>query len=277
MGSSGGSQTVTQKFEPPGYTQGAWQDFLTGAQNLTQQPFNQYTGMTVSPWNGTQDAAAGLTAETALNGSPDANAARASNMAVSQGQFLGNPYASDEYVNHAIGSNADLMTQNYLRAIQPGNDAAMARAGAFGGSGWQQQQDAQQQGLAKQIGDMSNTYRLQNAQQGMGDYRSGVGQMLGANSQAQGYQAQDMANANQLMGVGNAQNQYTQALLNAQQNNWTAQQNYPAQQLGILQQALQSASGSGGSRIGTTQENMNPSWVTGGLGGLAGILGWLGK
>lgn len=278
MGGGSQTQNSVSEFKPPDYTRGTWQDFLTEAQNLTQQPYEQYGGMTVAPWNGTQDAAAGLTAETAMNGSPDMNAARASNMATSQGGYLGNPYATDQYVNHAIDQNAQAMTANYQHVIQPGNDAAMARAGAFGGSGWQQQQDSQQQGLMKQIGDMANGYRMQNAQQGMGDYRAATGQMLGANSQATGFNAADNANAAALMGVGNSQNQYIQALLNQGQQAWQGAQNYPASQLGILQQALSAASGSGGTTIGSTsQSGGQPSWVTGGAGGLAALYGLLGN
>jgi hypothetical protein len=276
MGSGPSNTTTTQKFEPPDYTKGTWQDFLTGAETLTQQPYEQYGGMTIAPWNGTQDAAAGLTASLALNGSPDMNAARASNMATSQGQFLGNPYATDQYVNQQIGSNADLLRQQYTQMAQPANDAAMARAGAFGGSGAEQQRQQGMAGVEKSIGDMANSYRLQNAQQGMGDYRSGVGQMLGANSQALGFNQADMSNSQALMGVGNSQNQYIQALLNQQRGDWSAQQGYPLQQLGILQQALQSASGSGGSRIGTSSDGSKPSWVTAGLGGLSGLAGLLG-
>lgn len=274
----GGNQSTNSvsKFEPPDYTQGGWKDFLAGAQQLSSQPYTPYDGMTVSPWNGTQDAAGGLIAETALNGSPDANAARASNTAVSEGQFLGNPYTTDAYAQKAIGSNADLLRSQYQQVTQPTNDAAMARAGAFGGSGAEQQRQAGQAGLEKSIGDMANQYSLANAQQGATDYRAGVGQMLGANSQGQGYQAQDLANAQAFMGVGNSQNQYEQALLNAQQQQWQNAQNYPASMLGLFQQALQAASGSGGTTIGSNTQSGQPSWVTTGAGLGAGLYGLLG-
>ena len=276
MGGGGDTTTNTvSKFEPPSYTVGGWQDFLSGAEKMTQQPYEQYGGMTVAPWNGTQDAAAGLVANSALTGAPDMNTARASNMATSQGQFLGNPYATDQYVNQQIGSNADLLRQNYAQVAQPANDAAMARAGAFGGSGAEQQRQQGLAGLEKSIGDMSNSYRMQNAQAGMGDYRSGVQQMLGANSQALGFNQADLANSNALMGVGNSQNQYVQALLNAQKGDWTAQQGYPLQQLGILQQALGAASGNYGQTIGQQSQSANPNWITGGLGLGAGAYGLL--
>ena len=276
MGGGDNTSNTVSEFKPPEYTRGTWQDFLKGVEGYTQTPYEQYGGMTVAPWNGTQDAAAGLTASLALNGSPDMNAARASNMATSQGQFLGNPYATDQYVNQQIGSNADLLRQNYMQMAQPANDAAMARAGAFGGSGAEQQRQQGMAGVEKSIGDMANSYRLQNAQQGMGDYRSGVGQMLGANSQALGFNQADQSNTQALMGVGNSQNQYIQALLNQGQKDWNAQQQYPLTQLGILQQALGAASGNYGQTIGQQSQGGNPSWVTGGLGAGAGLYGLLG-
>ena len=276
MSGGGGTQNTVSKFEPPDNTKPFWNDLLYGASALSQQPYEQNPNMQVSPWNGLQDAAAGLTMQQSLYGAPDANTARGSNMAISQGQFLGNPYATDEYVNHAIGQNADTMTQNYLRAVQPGNDAAMARAGAFGGSGWQQQQDAQQQGLAKQVGDMANGYRMQNAQAGMGDYRSGVNQMLGANSQGLGYSGEDRANAAALAATGDKQNQYVQALLNQQNTDWSKQQNWQRDALGLLQNMVSSASGNY-QTVTNQQSGGQPSWVTGGLGGLAGLYGLLGK
>lgn len=271
MSGGGGSQNTVSKFEPPDNTKGFYNDYLYGASQISQQPYEQNPNMQVSPWNGLQDAAAGLTMQSALYGAPDQNTARASNMAVSQGQFLGNPYASDEYVNHAINQNADAMTANYQRAIQPGNDAALARQGAFGGSGWQQQQDSQQQGLAKQIGDMSNGYRMQNAQAGMNDYRGAVGQMLGANSQGLGYAQNDLANNAALMGVGDHQNRYVQELLNQQNTDWNSQQNWQRSQLDFLGKALAGASGN--YQTNTQSQGGSPSWVTGGAGIGAGLLG----
>jgi hypothetical protein len=276
MSGGGGNQNTVSKFEPPDFTKGYYGDYLTGAANLAGQPYAQNPNMTIAPWNGMQDAAGRLIEETAMNSGPDVMAARGSNTAVSQGQYLGNPYATDQYVNHAIGQNADAMTQNYLKAIQPGNDAAMARAGAFGGSGWQQQQDSQQQGLAKQIGDMSNGYRMQNAQAGMQDYRGGVGQMLGANSQAPGFNQMDIGNAQALMGVGNSQNQYIQALLNQQSGDWNNQQNWQKNQLDLLGRALSTASGNYQTQTQSTSGGQ-PNWVTGGAGGLAALYGLLGN
>lgn len=336
-GSGSTTNNSVSEFKPPSYTQGGWQDFLTGAQNLSSQPYQQYSGATVAPWNGTQDAAGGLIADQALNGAPDANAARGSNMAISGGNYLGNPnsldpgqfagntqsidpsqyqgnpYQTQQYTNSVIADNAQNMAQGYSQGAAADQARNANMAGAFGGGGDQAAQAMGELGLQKQIGQMANQYQLANqgqatqdyrssmgqnlsanqanqgayqtsmgqalgaAQSNQGDYRSGVNQMLGANQGAQGWNSADLANSQALMGVGNSQNQYVQALLNAGQQNWSNQQNYPASQLGLYQQALQAASGSSGSTIGQQTQTGTPSWVTGGLGGLAGLYGLLGN
>jgi hypothetical protein len=275
--SGGGSQTsnTVSEFKPPDYTQGLWQDFTNQAAGLAQQPYQQYGGMTVAPWNGTQDAAAGLTAEQALHGSPDMTAARASNTGMSEGAYLGNPYLNPEYVNNVIGDNADTMAQAYATGSAADQARNAQMSGAFGGGGDKAMQLMGQQGLERQVGQMANQYQLGNAQAGASDYRAGTGQMLGANSQATGFNAADIANNQALMGVGNSQNQYMQALLNQGQTNFNNQQQYPQQMLGLLQQALQAASGSSGSTIGSQTQTGTPSWVTGGLGAGAGLYGLL--
>jgi hypothetical protein len=65
-----------------------------------------------------------------------------------------------------------------------------------------------------------------------------------------------------------------QALLNSGNQNWQNQQQYPQQMLGLLQQALQAASGSGSTTIGS--QSGTPNWLTGGLGLGAGLYGAFG-
>lgn len=266
MSGGGGSTNAVAEFKPPDYTQPYWKSLVSQGAAQAQQP--GYSGMTVAPWNGTQDAAAGLTAEQALHGSPDMTAARASNLATSEGAYLGNPYLNPDYVNGVIGDNANVMANAYATGAAADQSRNAQMAGALGGGGDKAQQLAGQQGLERSIGQMANQYQLGNSQLGASDYRAGTGQMLGANSQAAGFNQQDLANNAALMGVGNSQNQYVQALLNQGQNNY----NYPQQQLGLLQSILQAASGGQGTQ--TQTQTATPSWVTGGLGA-ASLLGGL--
>ena len=274
MSGGGGSTTANSvsEFKPPSYTQGLWQDFTNQAANLASQPYNPYPGMTVAPINGTQQGAGQLIAENALNGAPDVNAARASNMATSQGQYLGNPYLNPAYVNNVIGDNAQVMSEAYATGAAADQARNAQMAGALGGGGDKAMQLMGQQGLERAVGQMANQYQLGNSQLGATDYRSGTGQMLGANSQAPSFNAVDMGNAQALMGVGNMQNQYTQGLLNQGQTQFNNAQQYPQQMLGLLQQALQSASGSSGTTIGSQTQSGTPSWLTAGLG--AGAAGY---
>lgn len=264
----GGDQVSNSvsKFEPPDYTIEGWKSLVDQGTNLANRP--GYDGMTVAPWNGTQDAAAGLIAEQALHGSPDATAARASNLATSEGAYLGNPYLNQGYVNSVIGDNAGVMANAYATGAAADQARNANMAGALGGGGDKAMQLAGQQGLERAVGQMANQFQLGNSQIGATDYRAGTGQMLGANSQAPAFGQMDLANNAAFMGVGNSQNQYMQALLNAGKNNY----DQPIQNLGLLQSILQAASGGQGSTT-TANYGGQPSWVTGGLGAGAGLLG----
>jgi hypothetical protein len=278
MGGGGNTTSNTvSEFKPPAMTQPYWADYMSAVANAAAQPAQTYNGQTVAEWNGTQDAAAGLTAEQALHGAPDENAARASNMATSQGAYLNNPYANDDYTNTQIANTAGNMATAYATGTAADQARNAQMAGAFGGGGDQAAQAANAAALNKSVGDMAAQYRLSNQANQTGDYRTATGQMLNANAQGATYNAADNANAAALMNVGNAQNSYEQALLNQQYGNWQTQNNAPLAALGLMQQGLQAASGSGGTTIGSASQNQTPSWVTGGLGGAAGILGLLGN
>lgn len=276
--SGGGSQTTntTQEFKPPSYTQQPWQDFVTAGQDLASQPQQIYTGMTVAPLNGQQSQAQQFAEDRALTGAPDLNAARGSNMNISQGNLLSNPFQTTAYTDQAINDTANNMANAYATGTAADTASSAARGGAFGGSAYDQKQAMGAAGLANSIGQMGNQYRLQNQGQATNDYRSGVNQILGANQSSGQLSQDDWTAANALMNNGNQSNSYVQALLNANQNNWNQQQNYPAQQLGLLQQVLSAASGVGGSQIGQQGQSATPSWVTGGAG-LASLLAAIGN
>src|SRR6184192_798138 len=169
----GGDATQTQKFEPPDYTKQGWQDLLSNAQGVAAQPYQQYAGMQVAPWNGLQQNASNFIQDRAANGAPDLNAARgaATNIAsgdylnnpftgqgstvggIAQGQALNsNPWLSQDYTQKVIDQNAQNMAKAYSVGTAAQTDAAFNQAGAYGGSAYQQQQAANAAGLENQIG-----------------------------------------------------------------------------------------------------------------------------
>ncbi len=116
-----------------------------------------------------------------LNYSPGNNQYMGQNATVGNNQYLGaqssvgrnqyigvntsvgsNAYAgSNQYLDNAIKSTQDDMTRQFNNNVQNSTDAMMARSGAFGGSAWRQAQQANQESLNKQIGEVSNNMRMQ--------------------------------------------------------------------------------------------------------------------
>lgn len=264
----GGSTTSTQQFKPPDYTQPAWTDFLTGAQGLTSQPMNTYTGMQVAPMTTDQTQAGQMTQDTALYGSPDVNTGRGAATQVAGGQFFNNsPWTDPSYVNNVINQNAGVMANAAAVGQNAQTDASAAMQGAYGGSAYDQAQGRNALALNTAVGNMANQYQLGNAQMGNQNYMTGVNQMLqGAQLGEQG-QALDLQAAGALNQTGSQQQQYLQNLLNSQYGTFQQQQAFPYTNLSAMLNALSGASGN----YGTTTYNpyasssMNP--VTGLLGG----------
>lgn len=121
---------------------------------------NQYMG---------QGAAVGNNQYLGAQSSVGRNQYIGQNASVGNNQYLGattsvgrNAYAgSNQYLDNAIRSTQDEMTRQFNNNVQNSTDAMMARSGAFGGSAWRQAQQANQESLNKQIGEVSNNMRMQ--------------------------------------------------------------------------------------------------------------------
>lgn len=241
---SGGSknQTTTTQMQIPDEVKPLLSQYLGQAQGLSQQsPNNMLMRL------GANDALA--QSQNAYSG---IDAARQGLMGVTQQTPGQNPYL-DQVVNKSMGD----ITRNYNEAIAPETNANFARAGAFGGSAWQQANERNQRGLGEALGNTANQMRYQD----YGDTQ---------NRQMQAYGLLPSVSA---AGQGVAQNLYGMG-----QN----VQNEGANQLGILGQAV--GVGMGGAGQSTTGANPNyrsPFQTALGLGGMvlgapqASILGGL--
>lgn len=215
---SGGSktQTTTQQTVIPDEVKPLLAQYLSQAQSLSQQ----------SPSNAMMQSGANdmwLQAQNAYGG---IDAARQGLMATAGGQYMdGNPYF-DQTVNKAMGD----ITRNYNEAIAPQTNANFARAGAFGGSAWQQANERNQRGLGDALGNTANAMRSGNYQAERQNQMKAYG-LLPSVSQS---------------GMGVAQNLYGMG-----QN----VQNEAANQLGILGNAV--GVGMGGAGQSTTGANPN--------------------
>lgn len=228
---SGGSktQTTTNQTVIPEEVKPLLSQYLSQAQSLSQQsPNNMLMRL------GANDALA--QSQNAYSG---IDAARQGLMGVTQQTPGQNPYL-DQVVNKSMGD----ITRNYNEAIAPETNANFARAGAFGGSAWQQANERNQRGLGEALGNTANQMRYQD----YGDTQ---------NRQMQAYGLLPSVSA---AGQGVAQNLYGMG-----QN----VQNEGANQLGILGQAV--GVGMGGAGQSTTGANPNyrsPLQTALGLGAL---------
>lgn len=229
---SGGSktQTTTNQTVIPKEVEPLLSQYLSQAQSLSQQPGS----------NAMMDRGAAQASWQADNAYGGINAARSGLMDVAAGQgYDQNPYF-DATVQKSMGD----ITRNYQEAIAPQTDANFARAGAFGGSAWQQANERNQRGLGEALGNTSNAMRSGNYSQERQNQMQAYG-LLPSVSQA---------------GMGVAQNLYGMG-----QN----VQNQDANQLGILGQAV--GVGMGGAGQSTTGANPNyrsPLQTALGLGAL---------
>lgn len=229
---SGGAktQTTTNQTVIPEEVKPLLSQYLQQAQTLSQQPGS----------NPLMGAAQDITMGQASNSLGGIDAARTGLMGVAAGQgYDNNPYF-DATVQKSMGD----ITRNYQDAIAPQTDANFARAGAFGGSAWQQANERNQRGLGEALGNTSNAMRSGNYSQERQNQMQAYG-LLPQVSQS---------------GMGVAQNLYGMG-----QNI----QNQGANQLGILGQAV--GVGMGGAGQSTTSANPNyrsPLQTALGLGAL---------
>jgi hypothetical protein len=206
---SGGSktQTTTNQTIIPEEVKPLLSQYLNQAQTLSQQPGSnqmmQYGANDM--WGQTANAYGGI------------DAARQGLLGVTQQTPGQNPYL-DQVISKSMGD----ITRNYQDAIAPQTDANFARAGAFGGSAWQQANERNQRGLGEALGNTANQMRYQ-------DY---------GDTQSRQMQAYGLLPSISSAGQGVAQNLYGMG-----QN----VQNQGANQLGILGQAVGVGMGGAGS------------------------------
>lgn len=216
---SGGSktQTTTQQTVIPEEVKPLLSSYLSQAQNLSSQ----------SPNNDLMRTAANQMWGQANNAYSGINTAQQGLQQTASGAMLnGNPYFG-QTVNKALGD----ITRNYQEAVAPQTNANFARAGAFGGSAWQQANERNQRGLGEALGNTANSM-----------YSGNYGQERQNQMQAYGL-LPSVSSA----GMGVAQNLYGMG-----QN----VQNEGAQQLGILGNAV----GVGMGGAGSTSTGANPNY-----------------
>ena len=303
------TQSVNQVQLPPWVNQAAQQNYAL-AQDVSARPLTAYQGQQVADIGPQMQQAWNLAASSGGAGADQYNAAQAGYLTaagtpatqVNPQSLAGTnlqPYLSP-YTSDVINTTLPIMQQQ-LGLSQNQQQNAANSANAFGGSrqgvqqGVTQAQGAQNmaqmaaqlnqanfgQAQAAAAGDITRNLQAQqgNQQANQANINSliqAAGGLGGLGSQAQQNQRQQFL---ELSTAGAQQQQQAQAQIDAQKAQFAQAQQYPGQQLGVLQSAL-GMTPYGSTTIGsqTTQQEQqtNPSLaqtIFGGLQSLGGMFG----
>ena len=178
------------------------------------------------------------------------------------GDYL-NP-ATNPYLNATFNEAAQGLTSQYQTATAPSNlaESQMATGGGGASSAGAEMQAMNQYGLGQNLGNLATNIYGGNYEQERQNQLGAAGQLasdfqnqqqnrlsgLGLLPQTQSSLYQP---ANELLGMGNIQQQQQQNVLNTQFQNQSAQNTYPFQQLGYLGNVFGNAIGNQGTQITT--------------------------
>lgn len=290
-GGGGGSSSTTQttKVEPAAQVAPYLAPFMQHASAVAMRPWEAYAGKRIADF--TQDQLAGFDMAR-QNAQQAQQSLQGANQYLNQtigGQYLGyspqqvqagtNPYygQNNPYLQQQINAAQQDIVRSFNNSVANNTDAAFARAGAFGGSAWQQAQAENANQLAQNLGRVANDMRMQDyqlqAQLGESDlarqlqagqfnaalgdqaYQAERARMLQAAGMLPGMAQAGYSNAQALLGIGDAQQAREQGKLDLAYQDWLAEQNYPYQQLDVMGNAIRTIMGGGGT---TTQIGPNP-------------------
>jgi hypothetical protein len=306
---SGGSTTNTTQQQattqlPPWVNTAAQQNYAY-AQNVANQPLQQYQGQTVADVGPQMQQAWNTAASGGGAGQDQYNAAQAGYLAgmgqtpqqVTPQTLSGanlQPYMNP-YTQNVINSTLPIM-QQALGAQQSGIGGQAAMANAYGGSRQAIQQGvAQSQGalnMAQMAGQLNQANYAQAQQGAQYDINNNLqsqqlNQAAQQNQLSQNLQAASgMANLGQQAQLSQVRNfgeqetagaleqQQAQNQINAQMAGFQNAFAYPGQQLGVLESALgMTPYGQASQGQSTSQTTSSPNWASVALGGLSSLGG----
>lgn len=252
-------KTVTNKTEPPAWAVPYFQQMLSRAGQVSNQPFQSYGGEAVAGFTPDQLVGMQMTRDAAFGNVDLMNQGRDAYMGILSGG------QSNPQLQAMIDASAGDVTRNFTTAIQPGLMGQFASGGAFGGSAHREALAGAQRELADELGQVSsglrfNDWNLQNQRQMQA--LQGLGQFAGS--------MYDPAQA--MLGIGGQQQGLAQAGLDFDFNEFMRQQGWDANQLNVLGGALGSITGGFQNNTGPNPNYQSPWQTLGGLGlGLMGL------
>lgn len=256
--SGGGNTTSTTKMEPPAQVLPYLSGYMDKAAAIANTPYKVYQGQRIANITPEQRMGSNMTAAQALNGFQGQLDGMNVFQDTLQGKYM-DPNSNPWLTATAQKAMGDI-SNNYRTGTGVNTDAAAARAGAFGGSAWQQQVNANERALGDSLGNAANQFYGQNYFNERNNQMSAMNMM--PTMQNMGY-----TDAEKLMGVGDNFRQYQQDLLNAQYGDWQEAQNYPAKTLDIFGNALRATMGAGGTQTTSQSGAYQPSRFANAAGG----------
>lgn len=282
---SGGSDTTTTTTTVPEWIRPYAENFMGRAQQVSDLPYQGYSGQTTAQLTPYQTAALDATAARAMQGSPVTNAASEQLQSTLGGSYLGaglptNQFAgSNPHLGRMIDQSSADVVRNYQRAVAPQLDALDARSGSFGNSGVGEARVDAQRALTDRLGDISTGLRFQDyglqsqlgenaANRSFTGYQNERNRMQGAVGMAPNIANQDYTDASQLYGAGATYQGQEQANLTDDYRRFTEARDYPRQQLDTMGRGLGM---NFGSNTTATGPGANP--LAQGLGGAMSAYG----
>lgn len=253
MSKGGDTTTSTTSGDLPDWYRPYAQDLLSRAQQISKTPYTTYGNQRLAEFSDDTNAAFDMVRDQADAGNPDVDAALATTGGISNFAARGVPDADlSAYMNPYVTNVLDVQKQRATQSFQEqqaGRDSAAVAAGAFGGDrrfvqDSLAQRDLNQQMQAIDAEGLSSAYDRATGLFQDDETNRRLGAQLGLDAAGQQGQLSQLKsdlgfrNAEALSGVGSKVQQREQAGLDLAYKDFTAQRDWPSQQLSLYSQLL---------------------------------------
>ncbi len=259
--------------------------YLKRAAYLGDQPYQSYTGQRIADVSPEHQMGWDAITRRAQQGSPLMRTAQNNLQSTLRGDYLNtdhiarNQYAgANPYTDALVKNSLGDVTDQFMRTTRPQTDAAFVRGNAYGGSAYSELNQANNQTLMKQLGDISTNIRGQDFERQAGlaeadiDRRTNYLTNERTNQQRAAAFAPQMAaadynDAERLLAAGDFRRENSQDALNMAFDQWQQQQKYPYEQNDYYGNALSGLMGRTGTQTATAPNPYRPSRAAGAAGG----------
>jgi hypothetical protein len=237
MSGGGGSTTTSNTIStPPAETQPYISPYLANAAKIAKKPYENYGGKTVADLNANQNQAFGMVQDRATQGSPVTQGANTMATNTLNGNYL-DP-SSNPWLQKTYDAAAGDVTRNFSGSVLPGINSTFALSGRYGSGAHQTAIGNAENALGQQLGNMGTQIYGTN-------YNNERNNQMQTMGQSPTLASADYADAQALMGAGDAQQAHTQQSLTDAYNQWLQMQNAPYTQSDFLGNAIKASMNGG--------------------------------